>query len=150
MTEPRKTVAKKTASKAAAPVKKTASKTAAPAWTSRTTSEITFRDRKIRVLMPEPEQILVWRRIHARMEAANLDDWTGKEVMDALDKVRTIIDTVIVNQADIDWLDDEMLAGRLTIREASTILVDAVKSFQNRSQRRATKTTGPARRKKAA
>jgi hypothetical protein len=111
--------------------------------------QIEFRGRTMRVVMPAPEQILVWRRIHVRLEQANIDKWNGQEVLDALDKVRTIIDTVLVDQADIGWLDDEMLAGRLTIREASAILVDAVKSFQNRSQRRAAKTAGPARRRKA-
>lgn len=127
---------------------------AAPAKTSGQRAEppkgeIQFRGRTMRVVMPQPEQILVWRRIHARLEAANIRDWNGQEVLDALDRVRKIIDTVLVDQADIDWLDDEMLAGKLTIRDASQILVDAVKSFANRSQRRAAKTTGPARRKKA-
>jgi topoisomerase IA-like protein len=67
--------------------------------------------------------------------------------MDALERVRKIIDTVLVNSADIDWLDDEMLAGRLGLKEASNILLEATAAFSNRAGRRAATKKAPARRK---
>lgn len=109
-------------------------------------AKISFRDREMRVVFPQPEQIMVWRRIMARLEKADIKDWNGREVLDALEKIRTIIDTVLPDEADVTWLDDEMMAGRLGIKEASGILMEATKAFQNRAQNRAAK-TAPARRK---
>lgn len=107
---------------------------------------ITFRDREMTVSMPQPEQILVWRRIMTRLESANIRDWNGKEVMAALERVRMIIDSVLVNPEDVDWLDDEMLAGRVGLRDATDILLKATDAFSNRAGRRSAKKT-PARRK---
>lgn len=110
--------------------------------------DITFRDRPMRVRMPQPEQILVWRRIMSRLEGANIRDWNGKEVMAALERIRTIIDSVLIDSEDVDWLDDEMLAGRLGLRDATDILLKATDAFSNRAGRRAAaKKTPPARRK---
>lgn len=110
--------------------------------------DITFRDRPMKVRMPQPEQILVWRRIMSRLEGANIRDWNGKEVMAALERIRTIIDSVLIDSEDVDWLDDEMLAGRLGLRDATDILLKATDAFSNRAGRRAAaKKTPPARRK---
>ena len=108
--------------------------------------EITFRDRPIQVRMPSPEQVLVWKRTMDRIEKSNLNDWNGEQVLAALERTRKIIDSVIVNLVDIDWIDDEMLAGRFGLKEASQIILDALAVFQNREQRRTTKAA--ARRKK--
>lgn len=108
--------------------------------------EITFQGRTIKVRMPSPEQVLVWNRTMEKIERANLNDWTGKQVLSALERTRKIIDSVIMDPEDIDWIDDEMLAGRFGLKEASQIVLDALAAFQNREQRRATKTG--ARRKK--
>lgn len=90
---------------------------------------ITFRGRKIRVAMPSPEQIMVWQRTLAKLEGVKTSDWTGKEVMSALERTRKIIDTVMLDSTDVDWLDDEMLAGRVGMKEASEILLEAQKAF---------------------
>lgn len=90
---------------------------------------ITFRGRKIRVAMPSPEQVMVWQRTLAKLENAKTSDWTGKEVMAALERTRMIIDAIIKDPADVDWLDDEMLAGRVGMKDASEILLEAQKAF---------------------
>lgn len=109
--------------------------------------DIEFQGRTLRIRLPQPEQILVWRRIMSRLESANLSDWNGKEIMDALERVRKILDSVLVNVEDIDWLDDEMLAGRVGLKGASEILLKATDAFSNRAGRRTAKKAAPARRK---
>jgi len=111
--------------------------------------EIEFRNRKIWVKMPRPEQILVWKRILVRLQAT--ENWTGEQVMASLERLRNIVDSVILNQADIDWMDDQMLAGDLDLQQSADIIPLALSAFaqdDNRASRRVAKKAAPA--KKAA
>lgn len=119
---------------------------------ARPEGKITFCDREIRVAMPSPEQIMVWQRTLERLQNADISDWSGRDVLAALERTRKIIDSILMDEADKDWLDDEMLAGRIGLKESADIVVKAQATFMNRDQRRASakKTASPAKRKKAA
>lgn len=109
--------------------------------------EIKFQGRTLKIRAPKPEQVLIWQRTMKRLESANLSDWSGEQVLAALERSRMIIDSLLDDPADISWLDDEMLAGRVSLREASEIIIEAVKWMTgDRAQRRAAK-KAPARRK---
>lgn len=110
---------------------------------------IEFQGRTIRVRMPEPEQIVVWRRTLKRIQDSDVHQMSGQEIMAALERVRVIIDSVMLDPADIDWLDDEMMAGRVKLVDAAKIVADAMMAFNNRAERRAAKTAAGVRRKKA-
>lgn len=116
--------------------------------------EIEYRGRMIWVQMPAPEQILVWQRTLRRLQETDDQSWTGQAVMAALERLRMIIDSVILNQADKDWLDDEMLARRIQMKDTAELVNQALAAFaepepDNRAGRRAAaKKTTPA--KKAA
>lgn len=106
--------------------------------------EIEFKDRKIWVKMPSPEQLLVWKRTLTQLQGADVSGWNGEQVMRALERTRLIIDSVIVNQADKDWLDDEMLAGTVGLMDTAAIINGTVEAFAaaaeaegNRETRRA-------------
>lgn len=110
--------------------------------------EIEFQGRTLKIRAPKPEQVLIWQRTMKHLEAANLSDWTGEQVLGALERARMIIDSLLYDPADISWLDDEMLAGRVGLKEASGIIIEAMKRMTgNRAQRRATAKKAPARRK---
>ena len=110
--------------------------------------EIEFQGRTLKIRAPKPEQILIWQRIMRHLESANLSDWSGEQVLAALERGRMIIDSLLYDPADISWLDDEMLAGRVGLREASEIVIEAMKRMTgNRTQRRAAAKKAPARRK---
>jgi hypothetical protein len=110
--------------------------------------EITFHDRQIWVKPPKPEQLLVWQRTLKRLQQPGLT-WTGESVMAALERLRLIIDSVILNQVDKDWLDDQMLAGNLEMKDTSEIVhltIDAFGQPTNRAERRTTaKKAAPAK-----
>lgn len=114
--------------------------------------EIEFEGRMIWVKLPSPEQLLVWQRTMTRLQGADVTTWNGDQVMAALERARKIIDSMIMNNVDKDWLDDEMLAGSLPIGrvfELITLTVEAFADDDNRASRRAAaKKTTPA--KKAA
>lgn len=112
--------------------------------------EIEFQGRTLKIRTPKPEQILIWQRTIKHLEAANLSDWSGEQVLAALERARMIIDSLLYDPADISWLDDEMLAGRVGLREASGIIIEAMKQMTgqgNRAQRRGAPKKTPARRK---
>lgn len=107
-------------------------------------------DREIYARMPSPEQLLVWQRTVDRLTKAPVDaSWTGSEVMNALERLRKIVDSIIVNRADVDWMDDRFLDGTLDFKGLAPFIADTTTTFaeyadaqfSNREERRAVKKT---------
>jgi hypothetical protein len=104
-------------------------------------------DREIFVRMPSPEQLLVWDRTVKRLSGAPVNaSWTGSEVMAALERLRKIVDSLMVNRADVDWLDDQFLEETLDFQKLAPFITNVVTVFQefvaaqgNREERRAAK-----------
>jgi hypothetical protein len=121
--------------------------------------EIDFQGRAMWVKMPSPEQLLVWKRTLKKLQDADTEGWNGEQAMIALERTRKIIDSVLVNKADVEWLDDEMLAGNVDLLATASIIQKAVDAFVaaaeaegNRETRRAAEKKTPAKkatRKKA-
>lgn len=118
---------------------------------------VPFMGREIWVKMPRPEQVLVWQRTVQKLGNSGPDtSWTGPEVMKALERLRMIIDSILLNRADVEWLDDRFLDGTAGFRELTPFLNDVITAFSkkneqdapNRETRRATKPAKKATRKK--
>lgn len=93
------------------------------------TETIKFHDRPLTVRVPNLEQFHAFQRIMGRVEKGRVDDWTGEDAMKMLNRMRGLIDSVLVDPADVEWLDDQMLEGSVDMQEAMTILIEAVKAF---------------------
>ena len=110
---------------------------------------VTFMGREIYARMPSPEQLLVWQRTVRRLTDAPIDaSWTGSEVMNALERLLKIVNSLMANKADIEWLDDEFLSGTIGFRNLApfiTLVTDAfakaAEEEGNRETRRAAKKT---------
>ena len=122
--------------------------------------EVQFMGRTIWTHMPSPEQLLVWDRTVRNLTEAPPDEtWTGSQVMKSLDRLRRIVDTILVNKADVEWMDDQFLDGTLTFKGLAPFIALVVDAFadaaeeanatSNRAARRA-KPAKKATRKKAA
>lgn len=112
-------------------------------------------DREIFVRMPRPEQILVWQRTLDNLTKAPANEqWDSQQVMASLERLRKIVDSIIVNKADVTWLDDQFLEGTLDFAGLTPFITDVVNTFAdlaeaespNRETKRAVKKTA---RKKA-
>lgn len=110
--------------------------------------QIQFAGRELWVRMPSPEQLLVWKRTLKQLQGADVTGWNGEQVMTALERTRKIIDSLLVNPVDVEWLDDEMLAGNLGLMDTAGIINQTVEAFTvaaetegNRADRRAVKKT---------
>jgi hypothetical protein len=111
--------------------------------------ELEFQGRKMWVRMPSPEQLLVWKRTLVQLQGADVSGWNGEQVMKALERTRMIIDSLLVNKVDVEWLDDEMLAGRMGLMDTAGIIngtvdlfAEAAQAEGNRETRRAAKKPG--------
>jgi len=118
--------------------------------------EIDFRGRKMWVRMPRPEQLLVWKRTLSQLQNVVDGDWTADTVMTALERLRRIIDSVLVNKADVTWLDDQFLDGTLTFQQLTPMITLTVEAFAdaaenegNREERRKAKAAPKKARRKA-
>jgi len=125
--------------------------------------EVKYLGRTFTVTAPQPEQILVWQRTLNRLTQDNPQSWTSRQALDALDRLRKIVDSLL-SPADIDWIDDRMLQldpdtrrPRFTLENAHELLMMIIDEFKvkNREERRADERAAkkaPARRvaKKAA
>jgi hypothetical protein len=108
---------------------------------------VMLKGREIYVRHPRPEQVLVWQRTLDRLTQAPVNaSWTGSEVMAALDRCRKIVDSLLVNKADVNWMDDQFLDGDLEFKDLAPFITDVVEAFRkaadetgNREDRRATK-----------
>lgn len=102
-------------------------------------------DREIYARMPSPEHLIVWQRTIKRLEDAPIDaSWKGSEVMAALERLRKIVDSLMVNKVDVNWLDDQFLDETITFRTLAPWIIDVVNAFKehaastgNREERRA-------------
>lgn len=95
------------------------------------TAVITFKGREIQVKIPSPEQLLVWRRTMRGLQTANPDDWGSTEVLDALERTRRIVDSLL-DKETVTWLDDEMLSGDVGFQDLSEIILEATRVFGRR------------------
>lgn len=112
--------------------------------------EITYRGRTMKVRRPTPEQLMVWKRIAEQGLAVAADEQanpgqlcaecggegcdtchnTGKahtaKVMKLFDRALRIIASVLVDEADRDWLEDQLLDGTVNLNAAGEIVTLAV------------------------
>lgn len=111
---------------------------------------IPFRGRELWVKLPSPEQMIVWRRTMKMLQGPDVEGWNGEQAMNALERARTIIDSILVNRPDRVWLDDLMLDGDppLDFREAAGIITATFQAFGNddtETGKPATKRAAPAK-----
>lgn len=115
---------------------------------------IQFRGREIWVKLPSPEQYIVWRRTLKAMEASDTATWNAEQMVIAYERTRKIIDSVILNQTDKTWLDDEWLDGSLDLIDTAKIIQLTTEAFgedeaepNNRAEKRAATPKKKAQRK---
>lgn len=128
------------------------------------TGMITFRGRVMAFQRPSPDQLAVWKMIADRAQRIGRDLATPKPCPDCqgkgcdecqgtgsahtvtifklFNRAMAIVSSVLLDEADKDWLEDELIAGRVDVRAASEIVNLAVAAMV--ASKPAAPTTGPA------
>lgn len=123
-------------------------------------AHVSWRGRDWLVRLPTVEQMTIYRRLSTRFQALgeaqskpDAEPMSMEEATSHFDRALKLITSVVVEPADIVWIEDEMLEGRLQLSDASDLMLKAMERFgelnpieQNgtRAERRALK-TGKAR-----
>lgn len=111
---------------------------------------IEFMGRELWVRMPSPEQLLVWKRTLRQLQDADVAGWNAEQVMIALERTRKIIDSLLINKADVVWLDDEMLEGKITLLGTADIITMTVNAYGDAAERERAENGTRAERREAA
>lgn len=151
MTTPKKAPAKPPAKKKPtsgrpAPKPSNAQEAPAPAEEFKTVS---FQGRDVKVKLPTPEQLLAWERLLGKLEKVSKEAATVDSLKTILNRVTRIIDSVVVEEADREWLEDGRMDGTVTIENASQIVLDALKAYEEAGETPAGPMNRAARRAKA-
>lgn len=145
---PRKATPKSAAKKAAAPATAPAAEPAddGTAEDQAQPATITFEGRTMAVQMPTPEQLAVWSRTAEKLTGRDFGDLSPEEGLKLYDRTQRIFGSVLADQVDRDWLEDQFLFEGLKLEKAGQIIslaVDALPRLQaqqeptNRAARRA-------------
>lgn len=80
------------------------------------TTAIEFEGRRMLVRRPSIEQIAMYRRTAKQMEALKDRDITtpkqGEDVVRIFDRAARMIESVLVDDDDREWVQDQLMAGR--------------------------------------
>jgi hypothetical protein len=109
---------------------------------------IPFQERIIEVTLPTEEQLTMYHRLSREFQAlgrnGNADRLGLEEALRQLDRATRLVQSVMLRQDDRDWLEDQMLEGRVKLTECTELLKEAFKELHkaneegmNRKQKRA-------------
>ncbi len=128
---------------------------------------IVFHGRTMKVNRPGPEQIVVWKRIAERAAGIGRETATPKAcpeckgkaggceachftgsahtgtVLKLFDRALKIISSVLVDEADRDWVEDQLLEGAINLNAAGEIVSLAVDQMVAATKGRTAPKTGP-------
>lgn len=107
----------------------------------RVSGQITYRGRRMNVVMPTPDQLAIWQRTATRLQAT--DGLTPGEIMKLLQRAVTLIGSVLVDEVDRDWVEEALLAGDIDLMGAAAILTVALEELAGKAKAAAPK-NGPA------
>lgn len=82
----------------------------------------TIKGRELEVALPNQVQMVLMQRFITRVENESLDT---KDRITSISRLLDVIENLVVNQVDRDWLVEGMLNGSVDIAEL-TAVVDAI------------------------
>jgi len=112
---------------------------------------VDFRDRKIEVMAPEIEQVMVIRRMQSLFaNAAKMKEITADEAIRLMDRALKAVCSVVVNPDDVEFLEDLLLTRQAKIEDTLPLLRESLQALEranagngNRADRRkAAKSSG--------
>ena len=98
---------------------------------------VTVKGRVIEVCRPTDEQLFAWDRVLRKLERAAKEIENANQARRLMEKCDAIINSVIANEEDRDWLEDGQLDGSLTLQDAGHIVLDALKAYELESSEEA-------------
>jgi hypothetical protein len=106
-------------------------------------ADVEWNGRTWRVRLPSLEQLTIYRRLNAQFQEIGIAQakpdaapMSLDQATKYFDRALKLITSILVNSADIEWLEDEMLEGRLTLTKASGLMREAFEKLAEVSKAR--------------
>jgi hypothetical protein len=108
---------------------------------------ITFRGREIAVRFPTSGQLMVYQRSLKEIQSQTTGDWDGEKALSAMVRLGRILDSVMLDRTDREWLDDITLDEGLELIDRVEILRLTVEAYADKTEEtEPTKKAAPAKR----
>lgn len=95
------------------------------------TETVTFRGRTMKVVQPEPEQLVVWQLTVRRLEGIE-SVTTTEQATTLIGRALRVIQSVLANDVDRDWVEDQILDKKLDLTGAVPIVITALTMFNEK------------------
>lgn len=119
------------------------------------TETVTFRGRTMNVVQPAAEQLVVWQLTQKRLENLDPATATNQQAATLIGRALRVIQSVLADDADKDWVEDQILDKTLNLTGAMPIITTALTMFAEKlrnqnsgTARAAGKKPGTARRRR--
>lgn len=100
-------------------------------------------NRDMVIVIPGPAQLAVWPRTIERLQrVSDPGKLGGDEAVKLLGRALSLIESVLVDEDDKFWIEDQLLQGRMELQDAAQVLVLAAEQFRKLRGNQAP-TTGP-------
>lgn len=101
------------------------------------TAETVFKGRTVVVKLPTSEQLAIYRRMSLEFQQLAKDGGAEKMELDAalrhLDRATRLIQSILRDDVDRDWIEDMLLDGKVTLEECTGLLTDAFRRLNDRA-----------------
>lgn len=125
----------------------------APVPEANTTAELDFHGRLVTVKMPTSEQLVMYRRLSREFQdlARNgADKIPMDQALRQLDRAIRLIQSVLADQDDKDWVEEQLLEGNLQLSDCTGLLTDAFARLRVAAEEQAATDSNRAERRSAA
>jgi hypothetical protein len=96
----------------------------------RTTTELPFHGRKVTVIRPSSEQLAVWQIYLDRLQGTGGQTKPDPRTMvKLLGRLVTLTQSLLVNEADKTWIEDQLLDGHMKLPDAVQLVQLTTQKF---------------------
>lgn len=108
-----------------------------PVHVEQLTVPFTWRGRDLLAKMPSEEQLAMMRRLAVRFESAP-PSANAETMIKLADRAINILCTVLAREQDVEWIEDELLAGRVRLPDAVQMVQAAMQAVRDHVEQRNT------------
>lgn len=94
------------------------------------TVPFTWRGRQLLAKLPTEEQLAMMRRLAVRFESAS-QSATAETLIKLSDRAITLVCTVLTREQDVEWIEDELLAGRVRLPDTVQMVQEAMQAVRD-------------------
>lgn len=105
------------------------------------TAELEFVGRRVLVKLPTAEQLTIYRRLSREFQDLSRDGAADRlsldEALRHLGRATRLVQSILAEDRDREWLEDQLLDGKITMQQCTGLLRDAFKRLNAKAEAQA-------------